>query len=103
MEVGAEGVEYKAESEVSLMCTLIITARFHMEPMNNIKVTANMYMHHAVLAVKLTFRLSSAWTDISKASWTKVHISAKPCIGRFLVSQMVVLAAISRPACLEWY
>ena len=40
--VCADGLEYSAESEVSLMRTITIIAKFHVEPMNNIKVTANM-------------------------------------------------------------
>ena len=40
VRVWAEGLEYNAESEVSLMHTLTIIVRFHVEPMNNIKVTA---------------------------------------------------------------
>ena len=41
VEMCTEGLEYNAESEVSLMHTLTIIARFHVEHMNNTKVTAN--------------------------------------------------------------
>ena len=45
VKVCAEELEYNAESEVRLMHVLpTIIARFHVEPMNNIKVTANMYI-----------------------------------------------------------
>ena len=44
LKVGAEGLEYNSESEVGLLLTLIIIARFHMEPMNNIKATVNMHI-----------------------------------------------------------
>ena len=41
-KVCAEGLEYNAESEVSLMHTLTIIVRFHKEPMNSFKATKNM-------------------------------------------------------------
>ena len=55
VKVGAEGLKYNTESEVSLKL-LQLSARLHMEPMNNIKATANVY--HVIIAVKLTFHLT---------------------------------------------
>ena len=53
----SEGLEYNAESEVSLIRNVIIIARFQVEPMNNI--SHRKYTHHVGLVLKLTYRLTS--------------------------------------------